>query len=445
MTNSGSLVVVDVSSAAAATGSSPPLAVVDGSSGAAGSVAAVVVDGVVSSGRDDDVEALAAVVDVVGSAGTIVVGAVDVVVVAGSSPGAAATPPARTGTANRAAPIVTSAAASRVMSRSALVHRARAVAPRSPLPKRDLCTSQKLPRISRSRGDDSGLRGRRTRPTVGNALHPADITGSGETELQQRSRRRCCVRGCGSPGIVGVVSGGLTTIDVLMLLDGAALDVVRVLNARMVESVPTGFAFDGRHTPHITVLQRFVHTKRLGEVYDAVGATLAGVGSRRSISPPSGCPRRGSVDARRRHCGSLDDRRPGGRRSADHADRGDSAVDGCRRRRGHVRHERTGARDRRRVGRVRRTIRTRPQWRDFAAHATVGMATVDDLNGSRPNRSSRSLPSGVVRDLPPRQPRHGPDPAAPRAVQLTSCSTARSTPPSCRSEVVRGRPSGGSP
>ena len=70
---------------------------------------------------------------------------------------------------------------------------------------------------------------------------------------------------------------GLAAVDVLMLLDGAALDHVKALNARMLESVPTGFAFDERHTPHITVLQRYVHTQRLSDVYDAAGATLAAI------------------------------------------------------------------------------------------------------------------------------------------------------------------------
>ncbi len=70
---------------------------------------------------------------------------------------------------------------------------------------------------------------------------------------------------------------GVTAVDVLMLLDDAALDLVKTLNARVLESVPTGFAFDERHTPHITVLQRYVHAERLVDVYDAVGSTLAAI------------------------------------------------------------------------------------------------------------------------------------------------------------------------
>ena len=67
----------------------------------------------------------------------------------------------------------------------------------------------------------------------------------------------------------------LTAIDVLMLLDDTTFDLATAWNARMLESVPTGFAFDERHTPHITLLQRYVHSERLDDVYDAVGATVA--------------------------------------------------------------------------------------------------------------------------------------------------------------------------
>jgi len=74
-----------------------------------------------------------------------------------------------------------------------------------------------------------------------------------------------------------MMGDGLTAIDVLLLLDGVALDRVKALNARMLESVPSGFAFDEWHTPHITLLQRYVHTAQLGAVSDVVGATVATV------------------------------------------------------------------------------------------------------------------------------------------------------------------------
>jgi hypothetical protein len=67
----------------------------------------------------------------------------------------------------------------------------------------------------------------------------------------------------------------LTAIDILVNPDDATLDRARAINARMLGSVPTGFALDATHQPHITTLQRYVRTTELGKVYDAVGATIA--------------------------------------------------------------------------------------------------------------------------------------------------------------------------
>ena len=46
-------------------------------------------------------------------------------------------------------------------------------------------------------------------------------------------------------------------------------------NARLLESVPTGFVLDERHTPHITLLQRYVRTDQLDELYQAAGKVIA--------------------------------------------------------------------------------------------------------------------------------------------------------------------------
>jgi hypothetical protein len=67
----------------------------------------------------------------------------------------------------------------------------------------------------------------------------------------------------------------LTAIDILVNPDGAALQHARAWNARMRESVPSGFALDATHQPHITTLQRFVRTADLDNVYAAVEQTLA--------------------------------------------------------------------------------------------------------------------------------------------------------------------------
>ena len=67
----------------------------------------------------------------------------------------------------------------------------------------------------------------------------------------------------------------LTAIDILVNPDEATLERARKFNARMRQSVPDGFALDETHQPHITTLQRYVHTAELDKVYDAVEQTIA--------------------------------------------------------------------------------------------------------------------------------------------------------------------------
>jgi len=47
-------------------------------------------------------------------------------------------------------------------------------------------------------------------------------------------------------------------------------------NASLLKAYPKGFALDVSHRPHITMLQSFVRTADLDEVYAAVGKVLAG-------------------------------------------------------------------------------------------------------------------------------------------------------------------------
>ena len=69
----------------------------------------------------------------------------------------------------------------------------------------------------------------------------------------------------------------LTAVDVLILPSDTMVDLATSWNARLLESDPQGFALDDSHTPHITLLQRYVQTEHLSEVYDAVDSTLAAV------------------------------------------------------------------------------------------------------------------------------------------------------------------------
>jgi hypothetical protein len=67
----------------------------------------------------------------------------------------------------------------------------------------------------------------------------------------------------------------LTAIDVLIDPDEATMERARAVNARMLQSLPQGWALDDTHQPHITTLQRYVRTADLAEVYEAVGKILA--------------------------------------------------------------------------------------------------------------------------------------------------------------------------
>jgi hypothetical protein len=71
--------------------------------------------------------------------------------------------------------------------------------------------------------------------------------------------------------------GELTAIDVLLDPDETMLSRAKVVNARMLESVPSGFALDQHHRPHITTLQRYVRTADLDELFDAVSGVIESI------------------------------------------------------------------------------------------------------------------------------------------------------------------------
>ncbi|MBS1675835.1 MAG: hypothetical protein JST08_00475 [Actinobacteria bacterium] len=68
----------------------------------------------------------------------------------------------------------------------------------------------------------------------------------------------------------------LTAVDILMLPDETMLGRAGALNEEMRKSVPDGFALDAHHTPHITLLQRYVRSADLDRVFEAVGGVLGG-------------------------------------------------------------------------------------------------------------------------------------------------------------------------
>jgi hypothetical protein len=84
-------------------------------------------------------------------------------------------------------------------------------------------------------------------------------------------------------GVLPFVTGALraaepspvTAIDILLEPDDTMLRHSTADNASLLKTYPKGFPLDASHRPHITMLQCFVRTADLGNVYTAVGKVLA--------------------------------------------------------------------------------------------------------------------------------------------------------------------------
>jgi 2'-5' RNA ligase len=64
-------------------------------------------------------------------------------------------------------------------------------------------------------------------------------------------------------------------IDTLLVPDQTMIRHASDANVRLRQVFPKGFALDATHSPHITMLQRYVQTADLDKVYAAVGNVLA--------------------------------------------------------------------------------------------------------------------------------------------------------------------------
>jgi len=71
-------------------------------------------------------------------------------------------------------------------------------------------------------------------------------------------------------------SPSVTAINILLKPDAAMLQRAEANNARLLSTHPTGFALDAAHRPHITLLQSFVRTADLDQLYAAAGSILEG-------------------------------------------------------------------------------------------------------------------------------------------------------------------------
>ena len=67
----------------------------------------------------------------------------------------------------------------------------------------------------------------------------------------------------------------VTAIDILLEPDATMLKHAAAENQKLLAVYPKGFALDAAHTPHITLLQTFVRTADLDQVYAAVEKVFA--------------------------------------------------------------------------------------------------------------------------------------------------------------------------
>jgi len=68
----------------------------------------------------------------------------------------------------------------------------------------------------------------------------------------------------------------VTAIDVALEPDATMIQHAKADNARLLKVYPNGFALNATHNPHVTLLQAFVRTADLDEVYATANKALAG-------------------------------------------------------------------------------------------------------------------------------------------------------------------------
>src|SRR5438093_13545411 len=66
-----------------------------------------------------------------------------------------------------------------------------------------------------------------------------------------------------------------TATDILLQPDATMLQHSEANNARLLKVYPKGFTLDAAHRPHITMVQCYVRTADLDQVYGAAGKVLA--------------------------------------------------------------------------------------------------------------------------------------------------------------------------
>ena len=78
-----------------------------------------------------------------------------------------------------------------------------------------------------------------------------------------------------TPDGVRVQDDSVAAIDVVLEPDETMTVRACGVNARLLAVYPEGFALDADHQPHITMLQRFVRSADLNDLYAAANAVFA--------------------------------------------------------------------------------------------------------------------------------------------------------------------------
>jgi hypothetical protein len=67
----------------------------------------------------------------------------------------------------------------------------------------------------------------------------------------------------------------VTAIDILLDPDATMIQKATAANAQLLKNFPKGFTLGGSHAPHVTMLQRYVKTAALDQVYAAADKVFA--------------------------------------------------------------------------------------------------------------------------------------------------------------------------
>jgi hypothetical protein len=91
-------------------------------------------------------------------------------------------------------------------------------------------------------------------------MPPVDQVQSGKAGAQQSSAAK---------------QNDVTAIDILLDPDATMIQHATAANARLLQNFPKGYTLGGAHAPHISVLQQFVKTANLDQVYAAADKVFA--------------------------------------------------------------------------------------------------------------------------------------------------------------------------